>query len=98
MLVELLFLLIGLLFYSHYKKRLSLPPGPPSVPILGTLSALSTEIVHLVSQKEFYKYEDMYTLFLGPVTTIVVINDLQRAKDLFSKDEFSGNFFLNLSY
>ena len=72
-----------------------MPPGPPSVPILGTLAALTTGPVHLVSQKFFYKYEDMYTLFLGPVTTIVVINDLQRAKDLFSRDEFSGKLFPN---
>jgi len=92
MLVECLVLMIFLVFYSHYNKRKYLPPGPPSIPILGSLTLLSAEdrLDMITIGEKLYKYEDMYTLFLGPFFTVVIINDFQRAKDLFFRDEFSG--------
>ena len=89
MIVELLVLIVCLIIYSQYNKRKHLPPGPPSLPFVGTVAILSDKDKDLITRKDFYKYEDMYTLFLGPFPAIV-INDFQRAKDLFFRDEFSG--------
>ena len=85
MFVELFILAICLLFYSHYNKRKNLPPGPISLPIIGSLIKGGFKF----NREEFNKYEDMYSLFLGP-STLIIINDLKRAKDLFNRDEFSG--------
>ena len=92
MLLELLLLIIGLVTYLHYKKRSQLPPGPFSVPIIGTLVNHKKGNPDSVMSPDYYKYGEMYTLFVGPFTTFVIINDLQLAKDLFSRDEFSGKF------
>ena len=91
MLLELLVLLVGLIAYRHYNRRKDLPPGPFSIPFFGNLFNLPNgvnpgSIVH----ESFYKYGDMYTLFIGYSNITVVINNLQLVKDLFSKDEFSG--------
>ena len=91
MLLELLLLIIGLVTYLHYKKRSQLPPGPFSVPIIGTLVNHKKGNPDSVMSPDYYKYGKMYTLFVGPFTTFVIINDLQLAKDLFSRDEFSGD-------
>ena len=95
MIVELLVLVVCLVFYSQYNKRKYLPPGPPSLPILGTVSIVNGK--DLITSKDFYKYEDMYTILLGP-STAIVINDFQRAKDLFFRDEFSGKTCINDRY
>ena len=83
MFAELFILAICLLFYSHYSKRKHLPPGPISVPLIGSLGGFK------LNQEEYYKYEDMYSIFLGQ-STLIIINDLKRTKDLFNRDEFSG--------
>ena len=85
MFVELVILAFCLIFYSHYNKRKHLPPGPISVPFIGSLISGGFKL----NQEEFHKYEDMYTFFLGQ-STLIIINDLKRAKDLFNRDEFSG--------
>ncbi len=93
---ELLILIICWLFYSHYNRKKHLPPGPPSMPIVGSLVNLFSKgrnagmIGDMVVAREFWKYEDMYTLFLGPKLEAIVINDFELAKDLFFRDEFSG--------
>ena len=94
MIVELLVLIVCLIFYSQYNKRRHLPPGPFSVPILGTVEIFNGKNLR---SPDFYKYEDMYTMFLGP-TTAIVINDFQRAKDLFFRDEFSGKRMSSCRY
>ena len=85
MFVELVILAFCLLFYSHYNKRKYLPPGPISMPLIGSLIRGGFKL----NREEYYKYGDMYSIFFGP-STLIIINDLQRAKELFNKDEFSG--------
>ena len=85
MFAELFILAICLLFYSHYNKRKHLPPGPISVPFIGSLISKGFKI----NREEFYKYGDMYSIFLGQ-STLIIINDMKRTKDLFNRDEFSG--------
>ena len=98
MFVESFILAICLLFYSHYNKRKHLPPGPISVPFIGSLISKGFKI----NREEFYKYGDMYSIFLGQ-STLIIINDMKRTKELFNRDEFSGKstlpyFFLNLFF
>ena len=78
MFAELFILAICLLFYSHYNKRKHLPPGPISVPFIGSLISKGFKI----NREEFYKYGDMYSIFLGQ-STLIIINDMKRTKDLF---------------
>lgn len=92
MFVELFILVTCLVIYSHYNKRKYLPPGPPSIPIFGSTTLLEPKgrLGMINISEKLYKYEDMYTLFIGPFVTCVIINNFQRAKDLFFRDEFSG--------
>ena len=92
MFVELVILAFCLIFYSHYNKRKHLPPGPISVPFIGSLIGGGFKL----NREEFYKYGDMCSIFLGP-STMIIINDLKRAKDLFNRDEFSGKSTLSYS-
>ena len=87
MIVELLVLIVCLIFYSQYNRRKNLPPGPRALPFIGTVEVFNGKNMR---SADFYNYEDMYTIFLGPTTTAIIINDFQRAKDLFFRDEFSG--------
>ena len=93
MFVELFILAICLLFYSHYNKRKHLPPGPISVPFIGSLIGGGLKL----NREEHYKYGDMYSIFLGPYT-MIIINDLKRTKDLFNRDEFSGKSTLSYPF
>ena len=99
MIIELVILAFCLLFYSHYNKRKHLPPGPISVPFIGSLFGGGTRGGtggFKLNREEFYKYGDMCSIFLGP-STMIIINDLKRAKDLFNRDEFSGKSTLSSS-
>lgn len=69
MFVELIILVICLVVYSHYKKRKYLPPGPPSIPLIGssTLFRSKGRLGLINVGEDLYKYEDMYTLFIGKI-------------------------------
>ena len=84
-------ILLALIWLHHFQKLLKLPPGPFSLPLIGTVRLLldGTGTGAIVSPK-YHKYQDFYTLCFGPMT-LVVINDFQLSRELFSKDEFSGN-------
>ena len=84
-------ILLALIWLHHFQKLLKLPPGPFSLPLIGTVRILldGTGTGAIVSPK-YQKYQDFYTLCFGPMT-LVVINDFQLSRELFSKDEFSGN-------
>ena len=92
MVFELLSVLLGLIWFSHYQKLLKLPPGPFSLPLIGTIQVLQNGVgAGAALSPKYHKYGDFYTICLGPMT-LVIINDFQLGKELFAKDEFSGNF------
>ena len=90
--LELGLILLSLLFILHYKKVKELPPGPFSLPIIGTVGLWSNgggAKGSAVFNAEYWKYKDWYTLFIGTLN-YVILNDYKLNKDLFSRDEFSG--------
>ena len=90
--LELGIILLTLLFVWHYKKVKEHPPGPFSLPIIGTIGLLAKgggSKSGAVFAKEYFGYKDWYTIFVGNVTA-VVLNDFQLCKELFSRDEFAG--------
>ena len=73
-----------------YLRRRRLPPGPPAVPLLGSLPflSLSRGMVDWSLDSRVTRH-NLATVSLGP-KNLFVINDLKLAKELFEKDEFSG--------
>ena len=93
MALELFLLIIGLLCLIHFQRTKRLPHGPFSVPIFGTLDIFTTlkGPTAIVFSEKYFHFRDMCTFFLGPTLVVVLINEYKLAKELFSKDEFSGN-------
>ncbi|KAH8093927.1 cytochrome P450 [Cristinia sonorae] len=51
-----------------------LPPGPPTVPVLGNAHMFPQELPHLKLTEWAHEYGDIYSLKLGPSTMVVVSN------------------------
>ena len=93
MALELLLIMIGLLCLHHYRRTRGLPPGPLSVPLLGTLDIFtnySGTATSIIFGEQYFGFREWCTIFLGPSLVLVLINDFKLAKELFAKDEFSG--------
>ena len=72
-----------------YLKRRRLPPGPPALPLLGSLPFLHLRRGLLDwSEDTRLTRHRLATVSLGP-KDVFVINDLKLAKELFDKDEFN---------
>ena len=85
-------ILIFIIYQRKYGKYSNLPPGPPSLPIFGSIPLLNREKGNsdATLHKSFHKlYPDMYTLWLGS-RPFIVIQDFNLAKDLFPREEFYG--------
>ncbi|KAJ7607185.1 cytochrome P450 [Roridomyces roridus] len=65
-----------------------LPPGPPTVPLLGNLHIFPSECAHFRFTEWSRKYGGFYSLKIGPGTT-VVLTDPAAGKVLI--DQRSGN-------
>ncbi|KAF2498985.1 cytochrome p450 monooxygenase [Lophium mytilinum] len=61
-----------------------MPPGPPTIPILGNLHQMPKESPHLQFQKWAEEYGPVYSLMLGTKPTIVLSSDV-AVKDLLDK-------------
>ena len=89
----ILFLLIVTLalatFHWYYKRR-RLPPGPPAVPLLGSLPFLDLRrgLTDWTLDPRVTKHR-LATVSVGP-KNLFIINDFKLAKELFEKEEFSG--------
>ncbi|KAH7311321.1 putative cytochrome P450 [Stachybotrys elegans] len=61
-----------------------LPPGPPTIPILGNLHLIPERDAHLQFQKWAQEYGPVYSLMLGTKTMIVLSSD-KAIKDVMDK-------------
>ena len=86
-------IILSYLIYTKHKKRCqALPPGPPSLPIVGSIPFLKAKRGYpdaITKECQEYHHQKLYTVWMGPLS-IVVIQDFALAKDLFSQDEFSS--------
>ena len=88
---------VSVLFYLLYRRhkimREKLPPGPPSIPLIGSLPFVKNRKrghADAILHKSLYKYDpDLYTMWLGSIP-LIVIQNFKLAKELFAGDEFSG--------
>lgn len=76
------FLVYALLFIGRREKNL--PPGPPTVPILGNLHQIPTKGSYLTFTAWAKKYGGIFSLKLGPGTAIV-LTDRRYVKQLIDK-------------
>ncbi|KAJ7279406.1 cytochrome P450 [Mycena rebaudengoi] len=65
-------------------RESGLPPGPPTVPLLGNLHIFPTEFAHYKFTEWARKYGDIYSLKLGS-STVVVLTDAAAVKELMDK-------------
>ncbi|KAK1219360.1 hypothetical protein PQX77_017884 [Marasmius sp. AFHP31] len=66
------------------KRQPHLPPGPPTVPILGNLHIFPTENAHHKLTEWARQYGDIYSLKLGPGTAIV-LTGIEVVEELMQK-------------
>jgi cytochrome P450 len=75
-------LLYLLFFVGHRDKRL--PPGPPTLPIIGNLHQIPKKGSYLIFTEWAKTYGGFYSLKLGPATA-VVLTDRRLVKELLDK-------------
>lgn len=61
-----------------------LPPGPPTIPILGNIHLIPKEKPHLQFEKWAREYGPIYSVILG-TKVMIVLNTDQAIKDLLDK-------------
>ncbi|KAK3903560.1 O-methylsterigmatocystin oxidoreductase [Staphylotrichum tortipilum] len=66
------------------RRPKNLPPGPPTLPIIGNLHQMPTRDAHLQFEKWAREYGPVYSLILGTKTMIVLSSD-KAVKDLLDK-------------
>ncbi|KAL2754153.1 hypothetical protein ACRALDRAFT_1041870 [Sodiomyces alcalophilus JCM 7366] len=75
-------LVVRLLMIGRRPKNL--PPGPPTLPIIGNIHQLASRDSHLQFEKWAREYGPVYSLILGTKTLIVLSSD-KAVKDLLDK-------------
>ncbi|KAI1503389.1 cytochrome P450 [Biscogniauxia marginata] len=80
--VVLLFILYKINTVGRRSK--SMPPGPPTLPIIGNIHQIPTERSHFQFQKWAEEYGPVYSLMIGTRVMIVLSSD-QAIRDLLDK-------------
>ncbi|KAJ6537374.1 cytochrome P450 [Mycena vulgaris] len=84
----LLIFLLALCVAAFLKKvgtrEKGLPPGPPTVPVLGNVHIFPTEFAHFKFTEWARKYGGLFSLKVGP-NTIIVLTDIAAVKELLDK-------------
>ena len=85
--------ILGIFFLIKFRRnfKYKLPPGPPALPIVGSLPFLEGGgMVEKMVHPSLEKYgNDFCSIWMGN-RLFVVIQDFDLCKDLFSRDEFSA--------
>ncbi|TVY34892.1 Cytochrome P450 monooxygenase [Lachnellula occidentalis] len=66
------------------RRSKDLPPGPPTIPILGNLHLIPKERPHLQFQKWAQEYGPIFSLILG-TKTVIILSTPTAVKDLLDK-------------
>ncbi|THU86337.1 cytochrome P450 [Dendrothele bispora CBS 962.96] len=76
-------LLIVLLYrlYRIGSRDSTLPPGPPTVPLLGNIHVFPSQSIHLKLSEWARKYGDFYSLKMGP-ETFIILSSAKAVKEL----------------
>jgi hypothetical protein len=77
-------LLLAIRLWRVGSRPKGLPPGPPTMPILGNLHQLPKRGIHLQLQKWAKEYGPIYSIMLGTQVTIM-INRADVAKELLER-------------
>ena len=81
----LLLILIRYLF----KRPVRFPPGPPHIPIVGSVPFLSGNGVEKYVSPRVASYGPVTGMYVGSYP-FIMINDWKLAKSLFLREEFAG--------
>ena len=86
-------ILVFIVAYNHFTKEpwKKLPPGPPALPIVGSLPFLGSLDLREPLRKMAAKYGDVFTFYMGQ-RRVIVLNGYEVIKDAFVKHGhvFSG--------
>ncbi|XP_018422658.1 PREDICTED: cytochrome P450 2A5-like [Nanorana parkeri] len=88
-----------IVYFFSWKKKLrsrNLPPGPPTLPLLGTILHMSTTEMHQSLKKLSKKYGPVLTIYIGNEPMVVLVGyDCVREALIDHSDVFStrGNTF-----
>ncbi|XP_040578821.1 cytochrome P450 18a1 [Lepeophtheirus salmonis] len=89
---SLLLLFLFLYLFRFYHERWGLPPGPFSLPLVGSLPFLSSQgSPGILDFALGEKFGSIYTVDVI-WSKIVVLNDFAMAKDLFNREDVSGRY------
>lgn len=88
-----LFLVVSYRIFKRHKETCkSLPPGPPSLPLVGSIPFINYNggIINAIAHESLYKYDpNLCTVWIA-TTPVIIIQDFNLAKELFSREEFCG--------
>ncbi|KAJ7444604.1 cytochrome P450, partial [Mycena galericulata] len=82
--LTLILLCAALFLRSVGAREKGLPPGPPTLPILGNLHIFPKEFIYYKFTEWARKYGGIYSLKLGP-GTVVVLTDAAAVKEIMDK-------------
>ncbi|KAF8191110.1 cytochrome P450 [Mycena galopus ATCC 62051] len=84
LLISLLSLCVAAFLRKVGTRERGLPPGPPTVPVLGNAHIFPTEFPHFKFTEWAREYGGLFSLKVGP-STVVVLTDPAAARELLDK-------------
>ena len=88
-LITLLLVVLVKFILTLFSKPHNFPPGPPHLPIIGSLPFLQGEGLEKYVGQAVAAYGPVTGLFAGAYPMLMV-NDWKLAKSLFNQEEFCG--------
>ena len=77
------------------EKPAGFPPGPPRIPLAGSVPFLRGIGVEKIVNSDVASYGPVTGLFAG-MYPMIMVNDWKLAKSLFAMEEFSGRLWYDM--